>query len=120
MPPNFVETFGPRKGEPMEALIIEEVQNMALGDEVKEFRRQRNRAMLASWGELKIQAEKDALRTMTWADFGVRYNIEPFRRDSVERYVTLPGQAADAYVTRKRLIFLKWRRRWTCGGAQAW
>jgi len=31
----------------MEALIIEEVQNMALGEEVKEFRRQRNRAMLA-------------------------------------------------------------------------
>src|SRR6476646_6489651 len=68
MLPDFVETFGPKKGEPMEALIIEEVQNMALTEEVKEFRRQRNRAMLASWGELKIQAEKDALRTMTWAD----------------------------------------------------
>lgn len=30
-PPDFVATFGPKKERPMEALIIKEVQNMALG-----------------------------------------------------------------------------------------
>jgi hypothetical protein len=43
MPSDFVPAFGPEKGKPMDGLIIEEVQNMALGDEVREFRRQRNR-----------------------------------------------------------------------------
>jgi hypothetical protein len=44
MPSDFVSAFGPKKRKPMEGLIIEEVQNMALGGDVKEFRRQRNRA----------------------------------------------------------------------------
>lgn len=104
MPPNFVAIFGSRKGKPMEVLIIEEVQNMALGNMVKEFWRQRNCAMLASWGELKIKDEKDKLRTMTWADhIGVRYIVEPFQRESVERYITLPGQAADYYLNQTKL-----------------
>jgi hypothetical protein len=47
---DFVPAFGPKKGKPMEGFIIEEVQNMALGGEVREFWRQQNRAMLASWG----------------------------------------------------------------------
>jgi hypothetical protein len=70
MPSDFVPAFGPKKGKPMDGLIIEEVQNMALGGEVKEFRWQRNRAMLANWGELKVKSEQDKLRTMTWADWG--------------------------------------------------
>jgi hypothetical protein len=98
MPSDFVPAFGPKKGKPMDGLIIEEVQNMALGGEVREFRRQRNRAMLASWNELKVKSEQDKLRTMTWADLGLRYNIEPFRKESVQRYVTLPDAAADQYV----------------------
>jgi hypothetical protein len=48
MPSDFVPAFGPKKGKPMDGLIIKEVQNMALGGKVREFRRQRNRAMLAS------------------------------------------------------------------------
>jgi hypothetical protein len=105
MPSDFVPAFGPKKGKPMEELIIEEVQNMALGVEVKEFRRQRNRAMLASWGELKIKSEQDKMRTMTWVDLGLRYNIEPFRKESVQRYVTLPGAAADQYFKETKLGF---------------
>jgi hypothetical protein len=105
MPSDFVPAFGPKKGKPMEGLIIEEVQNMALGGEVKEFRRQRNRAMLASWNELKVKSEQEKLRTMTWADLGLRYNIEPFRKESVERYVTLPGAAVDQYVNEANLGF---------------
>jgi hypothetical protein len=89
----------------MDGLIIEEVQNMALGGEVREFRRQQNRAMLASWGELKVKSEQDKLRTMTWADLGLRYNIEPFRKESVQRYVTLPGAAADQYINEASLGF---------------
>jgi hypothetical protein len=103
MPSDFVSAFGPKKGKPMDGLIIEEVQNMALEGEVREFRRQRNRAMLASWGELKVKSEQDKLRTMTWADLGLRYNIEPFRKESVQRYVTLPGAAADQYVNEANL-----------------
>lgn len=59
----------------METLIIRYVQNMALGDEVKKSRRQRNRAMLASWGELEMKNEKNKMRTMTWADFVLQYNV---------------------------------------------
>jgi hypothetical protein len=105
MPSNFVPAFGPKKGKPMDGLIIEEVQNMALGGEVREFRQQRNRAMLASWNELKVKSEQDKLRTMTWANLGLRYNIEPFRKESVQRYVTLPGAAADQYVNEANLGF---------------
>jgi hypothetical protein len=95
MPSDFVPAFGPKKGKPMDGLIIEEVQNMALGGDVREFRRQRNRPMLASWNELKVKSEQDKLRTMTWADLGLRYNMTPFWKESVQRYVTLPGAAAD-------------------------
>jgi hypothetical protein len=42
---------------------------------------------------------------MTWADLGLRYNIEPFRKESVERYVTLSGAAADQYVNKTNLGF---------------
>jgi hypothetical protein len=35
---------------------------------------------------------------MTWADLGLRYNIKPFRKESVQHYVTLPGWAADQYI----------------------
>jgi hypothetical protein len=105
MPLDFVQAFGPKKGKPMEGLIIEEVQNMALGREVRGFRRQRNRAMLASWGELKVKSEHDELRTMMWADLGLRYNIEPFRKESVQCYVTLPGAAADQYLNETKLGF---------------
>jgi hypothetical protein len=83
MPSDFVPAFGPKTWKPMDGLIIEKVQNMALGGDVREFRRQRNRAMLASWGELKVKSEQEKLRTMTWADLGLRYNIEPFRKESV-------------------------------------
>jgi hypothetical protein len=55
IPSDFVPAFGPKKGKPKEGLIIEEVQDMALGGEVREFRRQRNRVMLASWGGVKSQ-----------------------------------------------------------------
>jgi hypothetical protein len=78
---------------------------MALGGEVKEFRRQRNRAMLASWGELEVKSEQDKLQTMTWADLGLRYNIEPFRKESVQRYVTLTRAAADQYLNETKLDF---------------
>jgi hypothetical protein len=49
MPRDFSTAFGPCQGEkgvveePRTALIIEEVVNMALGSEVEEYRRQRNR-----------------------------------------------------------------------------
>jgi hypothetical protein len=33
--------------------------------------------MLASWRALKMQ--EDALRTRSWADFGLRFNVEPGR-----------------------------------------
>jgi hypothetical protein len=105
MPSDFVPAFGPKKGKQMEGLIIEEVQNLALGDEVREFRRQRNQAMLASCGELKVKSEQDKLRTMTWADLGLRYNIEPFRKESVQRYGTVPGAAADQYINEANLGF---------------
>jgi hypothetical protein len=105
MPADFVPAFGPKKGKPMEGLIIEEVQNMALGGEVRELRRQRNRAMLASWGELKVKSEQDKLRTMTWADLALRYKIKPFRKESIQRYVTLPGAAADQYLNESKLGF---------------
>jgi hypothetical protein len=42
---------------------------------------------------------------MTWADLGLRYNIEPFRKESVQRYVTLPGAAADQYINKANLGF---------------
>jgi hypothetical protein len=58
-----------------------------------------------SWNELKVQSEQEKLRTMTWADLGLRYNIEPFRKESVERYVTLSGAAADQYVNEANLGF---------------
>jgi hypothetical protein len=61
--------------------------------------------MLASWNELKVKSEQDKLRTMTWADLGLRYNIEPFRKESVQRYVTMPGAAADQYVNEANLGF---------------
>jgi hypothetical protein len=105
MPSDFVPAFGQKKGKPMDGLIIEEVQNMALGGEVREIRRQRNRAMLASWGDLRVKSEQEKLRTMTWADLGLRYNIEPFRKESVQRYVTLPGAAADQYINEAKLGF---------------
>jgi hypothetical protein len=99
MPRDFPETFGPSRGDkgselPLKiGLIIEEVENMALGLEVEECKRQRNRALLASWNALP--REKDELRTMTWAGFGFRYNIEPFRTEAVRTWVTLLGAAAD-------------------------
>jgi hypothetical protein len=57
--------------------------------------------MLASWGVLN--REEDELRTMTWADFGFRYNIEPFRTEAVSTWVTLPGGAADNWVNEKEM-----------------
>jgi flagellar biosynthesis GTPase FlhF len=94
MPHDFPTAFGPCKTEkggvedPQAALIIEEVVIMALGSGVEEYRHQRNRAMLASWGVLT--REKDELRTMMWADFGFCFNIEPFRTEAVNTWVTLP------------------------------
>jgi hypothetical protein len=38
------------------------------------------------------------LRTITWADFGFRFNIEPFRIEAVSTWMTLPGGAADHWV----------------------
>jgi hypothetical protein len=93
-PHDFPTAFGPCKGEkgvveePLIALIIEEVVNMALGSEVEEYKKERNRAMLANWGV--STRKQDELRTMTWADFGFRYNIEPFRTEAVSTWVTLP------------------------------
>jgi hypothetical protein len=107
MPHDFPTAFGPcekEKGgveEPRTALVIEEVVNMSLESEVEEFRRQRNRAMLASWGVLT--REEDELRTMTWADFGFRYNIEPFRTEAVSTWVTLPRAAADNLVNERKM-----------------
>jgi hypothetical protein len=101
MPHDFPTAFGPCKTEkggveePQTAPIIEEVVNMALGQGVEDYRHQRNRAK-ASWGVLT--REKDELRTMTWADFGFRFNIEPFRTEAVSTWVTLPGGAADYWV----------------------
>jgi hypothetical protein len=106
MPHDFPMAFGPCEGEkggveePRTALIIEEVVNMLLGSEVEEFRRQRDRAMLASWGVLT--RKEDELRTMTWADFGFRYNIEPFWTEAVSTWVTLPGAAVDNWVNEGR------------------
>jgi hypothetical protein len=102
MPHDFPTAFGPckiEKGgveEPQTALIIEEVVNMLLGSGVEEHQHQRNRAMLASWGVLT--REHDELRTMTWADFGFCFNIEPFRTEAVSTWVTLPGGAADHWM----------------------
>jgi hypothetical protein len=56
-------------------------------------------------GELKVRSEQDKLRTITWADLGLRYNIEPFRKKSVQRHVTLPGAAADQYLNETKLGF---------------
>jgi hypothetical protein len=83
------------------ALIIEEVENMALREEVDEIKRERNRAMLASWGALS--REEDELRTMTWADCGFRYNIKPFRTDAVKTWVTVPGSAADQWLDDQKM-----------------
>jgi hypothetical protein len=102
MPHDFPTAFGPCKTEkggvkePQTTLTIEEVVNMALGSEVEEHRHQRNRAMLASWGVLT--REQDELHTMTWANFGFRFNIEPFRTEAVSTWVTLLGGAADHWV----------------------
>jgi hypothetical protein len=111
MPHDFPTAFGPcktKKGgveEPQTALIIADVVNMALGSEVEEHRHQRNRAMLASWGVLT--REQDELRTMTWADFGFRFNIEPFWTEAVSTWVTLPGGAADYWVNEKEMDMSK-------------
>jgi hypothetical protein len=40
---------------------------------------------------------------MTWADFGIRYNIEPFWTEAVSTWVTLPGGAADYWVDNKEM-----------------
>jgi hypothetical protein len=107
MPHDFPTAFGPCKTEkgvveePQIALIIEEVVNMALGQGVEDYRHQRNRAMLASWGVLT--REKDELRTMTWAEFGFRFNIEPFRTEAVSTWVTLPGGAANYWVDNREM-----------------
>jgi hypothetical protein len=107
MPHDFPTAFGPCKAEkgmveePLTVLIIEEVVNMALGSEVEEYRRHRNRAMLASWGVLT--RKEDELRTMTWADFGFRYNIEPFWTEAVSTWVTLPGGVADNWVNEREM-----------------
>jgi hypothetical protein len=74
---------------------------MALGEEVDEKKRERNQAMLASWGALSW--EEDELRTMTWADFGFRYNIEPFRTDAIQTWVTVPGSAADQWLDDQKM-----------------
>jgi hypothetical protein len=106
MPRDFSRVFGPCEGdegieEPQTALIIEDVENMALGEEVDEIKRERNRAMLASWGALSW--EEDELRTMTWADFGFCYNIEPFRTDAVQTWVTARGSAADQWLDDQKM-----------------
>jgi hypothetical protein len=111
MPHDFPTAFGPCKTEkggveePQTALIIEEVVSMALGSGVEEHRHQRNRAMLASWGVLT--REPDELRTMTWADFGFRFNIEPFRTEAVSTWVTLPEGAADHWVDDREMDMSK-------------
>jgi hypothetical protein len=61
--------------------------------------------MPANWGELKVKSEQDKLQTMTWADLGLRYYIEPFRKESVQGYVTLPGPAPDQYLNKTKLGF---------------
>jgi hypothetical protein len=40
---------------------------------------------------------------MTWADFGFRFNIEPFRTEAVSTWVTLPGGAADYWVDNREM-----------------
>jgi hypothetical protein len=117
MPSDFIPAFGPKKGKPMEGLIIEEVQNMAFGGKVKEFRRQRNRAMLARWSELKVKSEQEKLRTMTWADLGLRYNIKPFRKESVERYVTRRPRTSMS--TRPISALTRCWSPWMCGRPSA-
>jgi hypothetical protein len=42
---------------------------------------------------------------MTWADLGLRYNVEPFQKESVQRYVTLSGLAGDQYIRKTKLGF---------------
>jgi hypothetical protein len=111
MPHDFPTAFGPCKTEkggveePQTALIIEEVVNMALGSEMEEHQHQRNRAMLTSWGVLTC--EQDELRTMTWADLGFRFNIEPFWTKAVSTWVTLPGGAADHWVDEREMDMSK-------------
>jgi hypothetical protein len=68
---------------------------MALGSEIEELRRERNRVVLAN-GAVKQQEE--ALRIMSWADFGLRFNVEPFHIEAVSTWVTLPGAVADSWL----------------------
>jgi hypothetical protein len=44
---------------------------------------------------------------MTWADFGFRVKIEPFRTEAVSTWVTLPGGAADHWVDEREMDMSK-------------
>lgn len=44
---------------------------------------------------------------MTWADLGIRFNVEPVQKESMQRYVivTLPGLAANQYFHEPKPVF---------------
>jgi hypothetical protein len=110
MPHDFPTAFGPCKTEkggvekPQTAHHRESGQHGA-GVKSGGTSTLRNRAMLASWGVLTCG--QDELRTMTWADFGFRFNIEPFWTEAVSTWVTLPGGAADHWVDEREMDMSK-------------
>jgi hypothetical protein len=55
--------------EEMRDVDLSEIAHLALGEDIPEHLKRRNRAFLAGIGGLNFQ--KEELRTMTWAEFGV-------------------------------------------------
>jgi hypothetical protein len=80
----------------MRDVDLSEIAHFALGEDIPEHLRRRNRAFLAGIGGLNFQ--KEELQTMTWAEFGVRMNLEPLRTRASSLWVTVPGEVAGSYL----------------------
>jgi hypothetical protein len=77
MPKGFPDKYQQYDVEETRDVDLSEIAHLALGEDIPEHLRRRNRAFLAGIGGLNFQ--KEELRTMTWAEFGVKSNLEPLR-----------------------------------------
>jgi hypothetical protein len=77
MPKGFPDKYQEYDMEDMRDVDLSKIAHLALGEDIPEHLRRRNQAFLAGIGGLNFQ--KEELRTMTWAEFGVKFNLEPLR-----------------------------------------
>jgi hypothetical protein len=96
MPKGFPDKYQQYDVEEMRDVDLSEIAHLALGEDIPEHLKRRNRAFLAGIGGLNFQ--KEELRTMTWAEFGVKMNLEPLRTRANSLWVTVPGEVAETYL----------------------